>query len=215
MHYNIKGCFIKSENAAKSYKQQSLFLKNLIKSESKFGNILDYGCGKLRYSDILVDMSDRQVFVDSSVQLERIQIVHDNKSSVNRFIKMTYQNATTCSLESFSSLNLKFDFILCSNVLSAIPCEIERDKSVTRIKNSLSGNGKALFVCQYKDSYFELYRTRANCIEYLDGYIINNKNNYSFYGMITPNILENILVRNGMNIINVIDRKGSIYMYAN
>lgn len=215
MHYKIGNCLIKSENAAKSHKQQSIYLRNLINSEDKIESTLDYGCGKLRYSEILVSKSSKQVFIDSQLQLERQQIIHNERTSITEFVKIKYRNASTIALENIDNIADKFDFILCSNVISAIPCVNERSKSIKRIKRLLKNGGKALFVCQYKDIYFESYKSRADCEEYFDGFLIKNKKSYSFYGLITPIILEKLITDNGMKIIRKIDRKGSIYIYAN
>ena len=50
MHYTINEYLIKSENAALSYQQTNSQVLKYIDALPNDINILDYGCGKCRYS---------------------------------------------------------------------------------------------------------------------------------------------------------------------
>ncbi|WP_067588049.1 hypothetical protein [Endozoicomonas ascidiicola] len=93
MRYEISGRLLKSENAAKPHVQKSGAVANYLLSHDSKANILDYGCGKLRYSDILIKLSDNITFVDSEIQLSREQVVRGVKTTVREYISKNYKKS--------------------------------------------------------------------------------------------------------------------------
>jgi len=74
MRYEIvSGVVIKTENAAKPASQSSGFLKSLLGTLPRVSTSIDYGCGKLRYLDAILEKTDFLTLVDSEIQLSRIQ----------------------------------------------------------------------------------------------------------------------------------------------
>jgi SAM-dependent methyltransferase len=211
MLYNVNGKTIKTENAAKSYKQPSHHLLDLLSTHRGNSTVMDYGCGKLRYLKPICNIAPNRIFVDSSRQLNRTQLIHEELTTVKLYLSKHVQNSLVIELESFSEVKFKVDFVLCSNVLSVIPENKEQENCVQNIKKSLNSNGKALFVCQYKNSYFDEYSIRDGAIKHLDGYIIPGRKDYSYYGIITPDKLRGILEKNNFMIIEEHIKCGSIY----
>ena len=59
VHYKLgAGIIIKTENAAKPHTQTSAYLKSLILSLEPVSSSFDYGCGKLRYKDAMLRVTD-------------------------------------------------------------------------------------------------------------------------------------------------------------
>jgi len=66
MHYKLGGgIIIKTENAAKSEKQPSTYLRKLMRQLPSVSSSLDYGCGKLRYTKAILENTETLTIVDS------------------------------------------------------------------------------------------------------------------------------------------------------
>lgn len=210
MHYNIKGFCIQSEYAAKSAKQQS---GDWINSQNKVINALDYGCGKLRYSKELNNICKNLYLLDSKVQLERIQLLFEEKMSIVDYTKKRFPNATIIAAEDYDKIKVKFDLVLCVNVLSSIPTWSSRNIVIKNIASLLKNNGKALFVTQYYDTFFTKSLNNPANIKYNDGWISKGKFN-SFYGLIGPVELEEAIIKNDLFVINKWKASKSIFIEA-
>ena len=82
MHYEITpGIVVKTENAAKPESQASAFLKLLLADLPHVTASVDFGCGKLRYCDPILDKTDILASVDSEIQLSRMQILKGTTST--------------------------------------------------------------------------------------------------------------------------------------
>ena len=86
MRYTIQGQIIKSENAAKPHNQKSKVIDEYLLSKAGNDTVLDYGCGKLRYADSLIKIGNKVTFVDSEVQLNRVQIIRGEKTNIPEYI---------------------------------------------------------------------------------------------------------------------------------
>jgi 2-polyprenyl-3-methyl-5-hydroxy-6-metoxy-1,4-benzoquinol methylase len=199
VHYKIDGITIKSEYAAKSVKQQNSWVISFINKLPTDSVVLDYGCGKLRYTIPLLNRVKEVVAVDSRQQVQRIQKIEESITTLKDYARKK-RNLSVLTIEEFNLTNY-FDWAFCTNVLSAIPFEHERIKVLRTIKKALNKNGRALITTQFRNSYFKTYESRENVIKFYDGWLINNKNNYSFYGIIPPDSLEELCVKSGFNII--------------
>jgi hypothetical protein len=68
MHYEIRpGIVVKTENAAKPETQSSAFLKSLLADLPPVSASVDFGCGKLRYCDAILERTDSLAIVDSEI----------------------------------------------------------------------------------------------------------------------------------------------------
>lgn len=212
MHYLINDCLIKSENAALSSHQTNIEVIKYIDKLSTGIDILDYGCGKCRYSRQLNTKSRKLVLIDSEIQISRKQIICDVKTTVKEYAKNYLTNTLVYALENIQEIDLKFDFILCTNVLSAIPKTEDRVKTLNQIKHLLNFEGNALITVQYYNSYFNTYSNNPKIIEYNGGWIIPKGNDYTYYGIIKPKSLIEYCNMAGLFIKNKFSKDGSIYL---
>lgn len=188
MHYKIKldkEIIIKSENAAKSVLQQNKNLLEYLECIPKEEKVLDYGCGKLRYSLFLLNRGNKVCAVDSAIQLHRKQKINIEKNVSIFDVRKSLKDLEVYIIDDFN-MKEKFNWAICTNVLSAIPFEDIRINVLKNIKDSLREGGKLIISLQYRNSYFKSYEERKNAIKYGDGWILENKNNYTFYGIIPP-----------------------------
>ena len=66
MRYEIEpGIVVKTENAAKPESQGSTFLRSLLADLPHVYASVDFGCGKLRYCDAILEKTDILAIVDS------------------------------------------------------------------------------------------------------------------------------------------------------
>lgn len=76
MHYKINDGIIESELAAKSTRQPNKQVLKYINTLSSDEVVLDYGCGKLRYTIPLSKQVKKVVAIDSLEQLSKRQIIN-------------------------------------------------------------------------------------------------------------------------------------------
>lgn len=212
MHYIINNCLIKSENAALSTKQTNKKILEIIDGLKYYDSILDYGCGKCRYARYLSKKAKKLYLTDSKIQLERVQIIENCKTTIKDYASNVLKNGIVFSVEEID-FRKKYDFILCTNVLSAIPKTYERKKVLKNIFKLLKKDGIALLSLQYRNSYFDTYKTNKNACPYNDGWIIKNRNNYSYYAIIPPEKLCLLCEEAGFKIHKKIIVDGSIYVF--
>ncbi len=196
MHYKIKGHSIKSHNAAKPHTQSSSQVIAELEKIVVTGQILDLGCGKLRYSDFLRGLSQNIFFVDSRAQLERMQVIKGIRCSVQEYVAKNYPLSRCVAIEDIQEVNDQFDFIFCSNVLSAIPCEKTLNATMSIIYRLLSDSGKALVVNQHRSSYFKKFEMG---MPHLHGYLYKGNRGSSYYGIIDKPTIENLSRKHGLS----------------
>lgn len=197
MHYKINDHEIKSHNAAKPHTLGSKEVINELKNICTKGPIMDFGCGKLRYSDHLIRLSSSVFFVDSRIQIERHQKIKDTHCSVKEYVAENYPSSKCSAVEDIRELEDKFEFIFCSNVLSAIPCEKTLDATMSSIHNLLSDTGKALIVNQHRSSYFKKFEQGKR---HLHGYLYKGNKGSSYYGIIDKPTIENLSRKHGFSV---------------
>lgn len=139
-------------------------------------------------------------------------MIHDNEVSVLEYASKFMKNAYAYSLEEYDFKKEKFDFVLCTNVLSAIPNTDDRKKVLSNIKQLLKPTGNALISVQYRNSYFNTYSTKEGCVKYEDGWIIKRGNSFSFYGIIFPDKLIKLCGESGLIVENIYKHDGSVYL---
>jgi SAM-dependent methyltransferase len=186
MRYRIRGHIVKSENAAKPHSQRSTHLTCWLREHVDGGAALDYGCGKLRYARDLYPIVDRLTLVDSEIQLSRAQKLEDLHTSIRRYVDRYWPRARCLSIEKCQREARRYDFVLCANVLSAIPVLAVRNRILKLLASSLRPAGQCLIVNQYRNSDFEIMRANPNATDYLDGWLLRSLRGTAFYGIITP-----------------------------
>lgn len=197
MQYNVAGQLIKSENTAKPHNQQAKAVREYLYSQENVKSILDFGCGKLRYSDVIVSLCKKATFVDSKVQMSRTQTVRGEKTTVEAYIASYYPQCRAVSFEDLEKHSLRYDFITCTNVLSAIPCKNTLNSVLAHIYRLLRRNGKAVFVNQHRNSYFEKFKSGKR---HLYGYIFKGNSRVSYYGILRPEHTEALLKEIGFSV---------------
>jgi SAM-dependent methyltransferase len=211
MRYKIGNFIISSENTAKSHLQQSKAVVNYLKSHKKLNSVLDFGCGKLRYSNVIVPLCEKVTFVDSKIQLSRKQLIRGYNTNIKNYISIHYPKCNAIAFEDLDNHISKYELITCINVLSAIPCKNTINKIIKHIKRLLYKNGKAVFINQYRNSYFKRYRTG---IKHLYGYIYTANNKISYYGLLNHNNIINLLFKNGFTIYKLWKIDGTNFIEA-
>ena len=185
MHYKIHGIEIRSENAAKTISEGAKALITWLASCDYVENALDYGCGKLRYTAHVAKRCSSLAIVDSKIQIERTQRIDGSSTTVRKYAQTHWPNCKIYYLEQFwDGIPDSYDFVLCANVLSAIPSAKIRARSLRAIYASLSRNGELLVVNQHTNSYFGKVKLKPNVFGYLDGWVVQSRNGGAYYGIL-------------------------------
>jgi 2-polyprenyl-3-methyl-5-hydroxy-6-metoxy-1,4-benzoquinol methylase len=196
MQYNINGKVINSHNAAKPHSQSAKGVVECLNDVGPVKSILDFGCGKLRYSSYLSEISRDLCFVDSKVQLERVQTIKGERSSVIDYVDNHYPKSRCVALENIEKLHETFDLIFCSNVLSAIPCKNTLNETMASIFKLLSSSGTALIVNQHRSSYFKKFEEGD---PHLYGYLHQGRRGTSYYGIINKDAILELATTHNLN----------------
>jgi hypothetical protein len=121
MIYRCAGLVVNAANAAKSSRQASSWLLSKIDRLDPSGDILDYGCGKFRYTAALSTRAASVTAVDSTIQITRTQIIHGLRTSLFEYARAHLPNVRVVSEEQIEWRNRKYSHAFVINVLSAIP----------------------------------------------------------------------------------------------
>lgn len=212
MRYLIKKVEIRSENAAKPTHLPARWLKEHISNDISGDVAVDYGCGKLRYTVILAKKFRKVYALDSKVQIEREQVINGERISILEYSQKPKSNIVPIILNDIDAKALKADFVLCANVLSAIPFPPVRRGVLNNIRPMLKQGGKALFSVQYSNSYFTEKLADPMVLKYRDGFMIEKQGRWSFYGIIAPNRLRRMVGNAGFEVINEKHNEGVVYI---
>jgi 2-polyprenyl-3-methyl-5-hydroxy-6-metoxy-1,4-benzoquinol methylase len=203
MHYQIHDMVIQSENAAKPESDAAMPLVRWLAQRDHTPSALDYGCGKLRYTHHLARRSTRIGICDSYVQLTREQKIHGRRTSVRTFAEGRWPRCRIHVLEDFLRAQPhRYDFILCANVLSAIPCRRIRACSLRAIRAALTARGQVLFVNQHTNSYFTMIRRKSTTWPHLDGWISKTNGHFSYYGILNKEAVIELAIGSGFGIVD-------------
>ena len=211
VHYSVKGHIIKSENAAKPSMQASAYLCRWLSAQDPVRSAVDYGCGKLRYSGMLAAICRSLTLVDSSIQLDRSLLFDGTRTTVRAKAAATWPGCRVLSIEEFTISARRYDFILCANVLSAIPAAKARAIVLANTRSHLTLSGQALFVSQYRNSYFKevIASGRAKVID--GGWLLHSARGWFYYGLLGPADLKRLIVRAGLVVKDCWSHDGSAY----
>ena len=214
MHYKVApGIIIKTENAAKPERQASSYLKALISNLPHVPASLDFGCGKLRYCNSILETTDTLAIVDSEIQLSRRQILRGSETSVRDLTRRSNRVEVYNDLE-FQKTKRRFDRAFCINVLSVIPIAAKRRRILSAIRSHLRPKGSCLFVVQYRNSDFTRMQAMPNARPWSGGFLIDSLRGYSFYALISPERLARMVRRAGFSVVSRQRNEGSAYLWA-
>jgi len=210
MQYSIDDLLIKSENTAKPNSLQSNLVVDYLSSSPIYKNVLDFGCGKLRYFDELRKISRNLTLVDSMVQLSRKQRIHGEITTIQDYI-YPIKNTKSIPYESLNIFKVKNDFVSCINVLSAIPSESVLCDVLLKIKNLLEEHGKLFVVNQFANSYFKRFEGGK---KHLYGYIYSTRRGNFYYGLLDLKITRTLLEGNGFIVQKGWENRGRSFIEA-
>ncbi len=216
MHYRVKGILIKSENAAKPVRRAAGPLVEWLKQRPYTVSALDYGCGKLRYTLHLAARSRDLGMTDSTVQLDRIQRINGRKTSVRQYAHERWPACRIYDLRQFwEGIPHCYEFILCANVLSAIPCPRTRARSLLALRGALAPSGTLLVANQHANSYFAEARQKPEAFAHLDGWVLQSRSGAAYYGILNQDSTIKVLTRFGFAVVDAWIDGQSNYVLVN
>lgn len=214
MRYKVGRLEIRSENAAKPMVQRAGALVRWLRKMDRVGAALDYGCGKLRYSGVLAPRCAVLTLVDSKVQIDRVQKVAGKETTVRSYARKQWPTCRIITAEEFGRDPGRFDFVLCANVLSAIPLKDVRAAVLVRLRAALRNTGQCLFATQYQNSYFRKIVSSPKAIRHLDGWILKTDRGNFYYGILNREKLAKLVVEAGFIIKEAWVENQSVYVVA-
>lgn len=152
--------------------------------------------------------------VDSEVQLSREQQVGRTRTTVRKYAQKRWPSCRVLSVEEFWRDQSTYDFVLCANVLSAIPDKVVRSKVLLKIAQVLRKTGCCLFVAQYQNSYFKQVAASPSAILHLDGWILITKRGAFYFGVLNKDRLGDLLSKHGFSIKKAWTEGQSAYVLA-
>jgi SAM-dependent methyltransferase len=201
MRYKIGGLEIRSENAAKPGCSAGRWVLDWIGTLQRDSVGLDLGCGKFRYTVHLAKRLRHVTAVDSSEQVDRTQTLFGDRLSLRQYAAQNFSNVSVYSIENHGWRRRQYSAILCSNVLSAIPCKRTRQELVRNAYEQLRPGGEFLLTTQYRNSHFTGWETSSKAKRYLDGFLVEHSRGVSFYGIIDSAALVRLCKKIGFTIL--------------
>ena len=215
MRYKVCGSEIRTENAAKPIEKPSRYLVEWLLAREPVDDALDYGCGKLRYASHLADRSSHLTLVDSEVQLTRQQRLGGQVTTVVDYVRQHWPAARVMTEAAFSKEDRRYDFILCANVLSAIPLQEDRARVLKRLGEALRRRaGRLLVVTQWRNTYFATTSRSPKATPHLDGWLLRTSRGNSYYGILTKDKIIALLLEHGFAIESAWTKNESAYVLA-
>ncbi len=194
MHYKFDGVVLKTENAAKPTSQASQAVLEWISTLPRNSAVLDYGCGKFRYTIPLAKRVKSVAAVDSIHQIKRVQIIHKHRSTLEQYAKDYLPNVQVFDESTQAWKKRTYNFIVCTNVLSAVPTQRQR-VSILRQLRSLMRKDTCLFLCtQFRNSYFDNYSMNPDAKFVKEGWLVRKGGVGSFYAILPPERLKALCI---------------------
>jgi len=217
MHYLVNGNVqVKAENAAKPHSQRSKYFEKFLTSHFErgaFENGCDFGCGKLRYFNLITSICNNSYFLDSRIQLERRQIIHGENTSIINYLSDKY-NSNYLYPYQIRSMDRHFDVSFCLYVLSTVPKAKYRVSILKRIWRSLKNEGILIVAHQYNNSYFKEMKQKPNASVYEDGTLLDSLRGQSFFVELDPRVTQEYLEKTGFEIVTKKNHDGSVFFIA-
>ena len=214
MRYTVRGLEIRSENAAKPASSAGRWMLDWIRTLPRKTTALDLGCGKLRYTIPLAKHISSVTAVDSKVQLDRKQLLFGKVRSVREYVSTTLRNVQISALEDPAWRHRRYQIVLCTNVLSAVPCRKSRKAILRAAAACLAPRGRLLITTQYRNSHFDGWKATRSAVRYLDGFLVQGKRGASFYGLLDAATLAKLCRASGLRILRAAHVKELAYVFA-
>lgn len=214
MRYKFKGVELRTENAAKPYKQRSRWLTDQISRIPRGTVALDYGCGKFRYTVPMARRAKSVFAIDSSHQIERVQQIAGKRTTLQMYAEKYLKNVAVHNVFSKDWQGKRFDFILCANVLSVIPHKADRLRVLRTLKGVLKADGQLLITTQFRNTYFNELRTYPNAKWIRDGWFVKGFRGASFYAIIPPKKLAQYCHSAGLRVIQAGSKGETAFVFA-
>jgi SAM-dependent methyltransferase len=202
MRYKAAGLEVRSENAAKPSTSAGRWVLSWIETLPREVRALDLGCGKLRYTKPLAERVISVTAVDSPVQINRKQRLFGRTSSVREYAAKSLPNVRIRTTQDRDWRRDRYDVVVCTNVLSAIPCRKTRIGLVRQAARLLSRSGRFLLTTQYRNSHFRLWESDARARPYLDGFIVNGRRGASFYALLDAEDLKDLCATKEIKVLS-------------
>ena len=215
MRYRVKGEIVRSENAAKPTGTASKAMKTWIKSLDPGASVLDYGCGKLRYTILLARRVRKVVAIDSPEQCNRIQKIGRKRTTIVAY-GSSLANVRVAMIEDAGWQSQRFDWVLLANVLTAIPHPKVRMEVLRNCASVLKPlKGKLLVVGTFANSRFRDWEGDDDTVKYRDGWIRNTNGFASFFAPIAPETIIRYCEAAGLKVENCHREHGeTVYVTA-
>jgi 2-polyprenyl-3-methyl-5-hydroxy-6-metoxy-1,4-benzoquinol methylase len=136
-------------------------------------------------------------FVDSKIQLTRLQRVRGKRTTVTEFVARNYRHGQVVAAEDWLVDRARYDFVTCINVLSAIASREALHGALDAIRDSTRRNGVAVFINQHSNSRFKRY---ARGKRHLFGHIHQRKGRNFYYGLLSESRVVKLLTKRGFKI---------------
>lgn len=215
MRYRISDeITILSENAAKPGSQRSKYLHNYINSLSPVSSSFDMGCGKLRYLESILAVSDRVALVDSEIQLSRMQQLGGRGLSSIREVCLGSNVIAPFNVEEFKDHPEYFDRGFCLNVLPIIPFESERLHVISIARGKLIKGSSCFFVHHYHNKEYRNLKYRESAFEFGDGFILKSLRGYSFFAILKHTYVADLIERCDFEVVSRTLIHGACYFEA-
>lgn len=201
MRYSIGERVVRSENAARPAEKPCRDLVVWLQRNGPWRDALDYGCGKLRYARVLVERCERLTVVDSEVQLDRTQVIFSDLTSVRDYVSKEWKRARALGLAEFAADRRRYDFVLCANVLSAIPQRQIQRTVIESLRERLRRTGRVLFTAQYTNSYFREVAESGRAIPHLDGWLVDSLRGPAYFGVLNKEAIASLIAPLGVRVV--------------
>jgi Methyltransferase domain len=214
VRYKVQGVSIDAHNTAKPVMRASRELVDFLHSYTQVGRALDFGCGKLRYAWNIARLCESLTLVDSEEQISRTQVLCGERTDIRTYASRHWKDSRVLDWSEFKVDGQCYDFVLCANVLSAIPCARRRRQILQTLRQRLARGGRAVFVTQFKNTYFRDTARKSTATPHLDGWILKTRRGAFYYGILPPDKLAGLISRNGFKIHEVRQRGESVVLIA-
>ncbi len=190
-----------TERTAKPRCQASAPVKKWLLGNSCRGDVLDFGCGRLRYVPELAAVATTLTLVDSKEQLSRKLLFDIHRETIMEQVARRWPAARALDCEAFVQDRRNYDFILCANVLSAIPSATVRRRVICLLSSRLKSSGRCLFVTHFRNTYYRDLQMHPGAARHLDGLLVKREGCSTFYGLLPKTSLIRLVERCGMRSV--------------
>ncbi|MFI5397645.1 MAG: hypothetical protein ACHQ9S_19070 [Candidatus Binatia bacterium] len=122
-------------------------------------------------------------------------------TTIREEARKTWPRCRIYSIDRFwSGIKERYDFVLCANVLSAIPSRRDRSRSLRAILACLTSTGTVLVVNQHTNSYFTKASTTPHALKYLDGWLLRSPKGPAYFGVLGKDKVKRLLCAHGFRI---------------